>query len=334
MVQLSKAFELGHAQKGGVPMKTRIAVFLLVSVLGIAVVVNGAVAADYPSKPIKLIVPWGAGGNADVQARILAKISEKFLGQPIAVTNKPGGATIPGVAEALQAKPDGYTLVWIAIPSVATQPFLRQTPYTLKDLYPLANVSQNTLVLYVRDDSNWFTLKQFLDDAKKNSVSMSVNAIGALPHLAAVELSQKSGAQFKYVASKSSAEAVVSLLGGHVQAALAHEPQAFSHGKGLRALAVFEPERSTYLPLVPTAAEQGYDIVGYVRDSVAINVKADQKVKDILAEAFKKAMETDEFKNEFLKRRIKMYYLDPAQTLKMWNSAADTYSKIIKEMNK
>lgn len=315
-------------------MKTRIAVFLLMLVLSVAVALNGAIAADFPSKPIKLIVPWGAGGNADVQARILAKVSEKFLGQPIAVTNKPGGATIPGVAEALQAKPDGYTLVWIAIPSVATQPFLRQTPYTLKDLYPLANVSRNTLVLYVRDDSNWFTLKQFLDDAKKNPVSMSLNAIGALPHLAAVELAQKSGAQFKYVATKSSAEAVVSLLGGHVQAALAHEPQAFSHGKGLRALAVFESERSTYLPLVPTAAEQGYDIVGYVRDSVAINVKADQKVKDILAAAFKKAMETDEFKNEFLKRRIKMYYLDPAETLKMWNAAAETYSKIIKEMNK
>ncbi|GAI99458.1 unnamed protein product, partial [marine sediment metagenome] len=269
---------------------------------------------------------------ADVQARILAKISEKFLEQPIAVTNKPGGATIPGVTEALQAKSDGYTLIWIAIPSVATQPFLRKTPYTLEDLYPLANVSRNTLVLYVRDNSNWYTLKQFLADAKKQRVNMSLNAIGALPHLAAVELAQKSGAEFKYLASKSSAGAVVSLLGGHVQAALGHEPQAFSHGKGLRALAVFEPERSEYLPLVPTAKEQGYDVLGYVRDSVAINIKAPQNVKDILAQAFKKAMETDEFKNAFLKRRIKMYYLDPVQTLKLWQSAANTYGEIIKKL--
>ena len=197
---------------------------------------NAAFAADFPAKPIKLIVPWGAGGNADVQARILAKVSEKYLGQPIAVTNKPGGATIPGVTEALQAKPDGYTLIWIAIPSVATQPFLRKTPYTLKDLYPLANVSRNTLVLYVRDDSPWFSLKQFLDDARKQPISMSLNAIGALPHLAAVELAKSAGVNFKFVTAKSSAGAVVSLLGGHVQAALGHEPQAFSHGKGLRAL--------------------------------------------------------------------------------------------------
>lgn len=291
---------------------------------------NAAFAADFPAKPIKLIVPWGAGGNADVQARILAKVSEKFLGQPIAVTNKPGGATIPGVTEALQAKPDGYTLIWIAIPSVATQPFLRKTPYTLKDLYPLANVSRNTLVLYVRDDSPWFSLKQFLDDARKQPISMSLNAIGALPHLAAVELAKSAGVNFKFVAAKSSAGAVVSLLGGHVQAALGHEPQAFSHGKGLRALAVFESERSAYLPLVPTAKEQGYDIVGYVRDSVAINIKAPQEVKDKLAYAFQKAIATDEFNNEFLKRRIKKLYLNPSDTMKLWQSAAGTYSEIIK----
>ncbi len=295
---------------------------------------GAALAADFPDKPIKLIVPWGPGGNADVQARLLAQVSEKFLGQPVAVTNKPGGATIPGVTEALQAKPDGYTLVWIAIPSVATQPFLRKTPYTLNDLYPLVNVSRNTLVLYVSDKSDWYTLEKFLADAKKKTIDMSLNAIGALPHLAAVELAQKSGAKFKYVASKSSAGAVVSLLGGHVQAALGHEPQAFSHGKGLRALAVFEPERSEYLPLVPTAKEQGYDVLGYVRDGVAINIKAPQEVKDTLAQAFKKAMATDEFKNAFLKRRIKMYSLDHAQTLELWKSAADTYSKIIEGLKK
>jgi tripartite-type tricarboxylate transporter receptor subunit TctC len=308
----------------------RVATLFFVLALLCVLIGNAAFAAEFPSKPIKLIVPWGAGGNADVQARILAKVSEKYLDQPIAVINKPGGATIPGVTEALQAKPDGYTLIWIAIPSVATQPFLRKTPYTIKDLYPLANVSRNTLVLYVRDDSPWFSLEQFLADARKQPISMSLNAIGALPHLAAVELAKGAGVKFKFVTAKSSAGAVVSLLGGHVQAALGHEPQAFSHGKGLRALAVFESERSAYLPLVPTAKEQGYNIVGYVRDSVAINIKASQEVKDKLADAFQKAIATDEFKNEFLKRRIKKLYLNPSDTMKLWQSAAGTYSGIIK----
>ncbi len=289
-------------------------------------------AADFPNKPITLIVPWGAGGNADVQARLLAQTAQEFLGQPIAVVNKPGGATIPGVTEALQARPDGYTLIWIAIPSVATQPYLRKTPYTYKDLTPLANVSENSCVLYVRSDSPWYTLEQFLDHVRKNPINMSLNAIGALPHLAAAELAQKANAQFKYITSKSSLGAVVSLLGGHVEAALAHEPQAFSHGEEMRALAIFEPERSANLPLVPTAKEQGYDVVGYVRDGVAINTKAPEEVKAILGEAFKKAMETDEFKYAFLLRRIRMRYLNSEDTLKLWMSAADTYSKIIREL--
>ncbi len=311
----------------------KIKLFLILSIITVAssglITPFSAGAADFPGKPIQLIVPWGAGGNADVQARLLANAAQKFLGQPIAVVNKPGGATIPGVTEAIQARPDGYTLIWIAIPSVATQPYLRKTPYTYKDLTPIVNVSENSCVLYVRNDSPWYTLEQFLDHARKESINMSLNAIGALPHLAAAELAQKANVQFKYITSKSSLGAVVSLLGGHVEAALAHEPQAFSHGQEMRALAIFEPERSANLPLVPTAKEQGYDVVGYVRDGVAINAKAPQEVKDILGEAFKKAMETDEFKYEFLSRRIRMRYLNSDATLKLWMSAADSYSKII-----
>ena len=90
-------------------MKKVFSLFLVVPVMFLAVAVCVGFAADFPNKPIKLIVPWGAGGNADVQVRLLVKASEKFLGQPIAVVNKLGGATIPGVTEALQAKPDGYT---------------------------------------------------------------------------------------------------------------------------------------------------------------------------------------------------------------------------------
>ncbi len=313
--------------------KKLFSVFIMVVVVSCVLAAPFSIgAADFPNKPITLIVPWGAGGNADVQARLLAQAAQEFLGQPIAVVNKPGGATIPGVTEALQARPDGYTLIWIAIPSVATQPYLRKTPYTYKDLAPLANVSENSCVLYVRSDSPWYTLEQFLNHVRKNPINMSLNAIGALPHLAAAELAQKANAQFKYITSKSSLGAVVSLLGGHVEAALAHEPQAFSHGEEMRALAIFEPERSANLPLVPTAKEQGYDVVGYVRDGVAINTKAPEEVKAILGEAFKKAMETDEFKYAFLLRRIRMRYLNSEDTLKLWMSAADTYSKIIHEL--
>ena len=291
-----------------------------------------ALAQDFPNKPIEIIVPWAAGGNADQQARILASVSEEILGVPIFVKNLPGGGTVPGVMEALNAPADGYTLIWTAIPSVATVPMLRDTPYTMEDLYPLANVSENTLVLYVSDDSEWYTLEQFLDSAQNGAMNMAVNAIGALPHLAAVALAQQSGANISFITEGSSSGAVVSLLGGHVDAALAHEPQAYSHGEGLRALAVFEPERSRYLPLVPTAAEQGYNIYGYVRDSISIDDDAPDSVKQTLTEAFQQAMNSDELTNEFLRRRIKKLYLTPSETRELWDEAHQSYEKIIREL--
>lgn len=112
----------------------------------------------------------------------------------------------------------------------------------------------------------------------------------------------------------------MALIGKHVDAAIAHEPQAFSHEEKMRALAIFEPERSINLPLVPTAKEQGYDVVGYVRDGVAIKKGAPKEVIDILGESFMKAMQTDEFKLVFLEQRIRMGYLDSKDTLKLWVS--------------
>lgn len=291
-----------------------------------------AFAQDFPSETIEIIVPWAAGGNADQQARVLANASEEILGVDIFVTNQPGGGTVPGVMEALNAPADGHTLIWTAIPSVATVPALQDTPYTREDLYPLANVSRNTLVLYVSDESEWYTLEQFLDDAQGDSLNMAVNATGALPHLAAVGLAQRADTSFSFVTEGSSAGAVVSLLGGHVDAALAHEPQAYSHGEGLRALAVFQPERSRYLPLVPTAEEQGYPVYGYVRDSISVNADAPDSVKETLASAFEEAMNSDQVENEFLQRRIKSLYLGPEETLELWEEAAASYEEIIQRL--
>ncbi|MEW6667694.1 MAG: tripartite tricarboxylate transporter substrate binding protein [Thermodesulfobacteriota bacterium] len=287
---------------------------------------------SYPDKPINLIVPWGAGGNADVQARILTKITKDILGQPFVVINKPGGGTVPGVMEALRAPADGYTLVWIAIPSVATRPYLTKTPYTYKDLTPIVNVSENSLLLYVKKDAPWKTMEEFLNHARKNSVNISCNGIGALPHLAAAQLAKQTGAKFKYLAYESSAHAVVALIGGHMEAALAHELQAFTHGEQIRPLAIFEPERIKNLPAVPTAKEQGYAIFGYVRDGVAIHNKAPKQVIEVLEKAFQKAMEGNEFKEEMARQKIRSRFLNSQDTLKLWMTAAETYSQIIKDL--
>lgn len=291
-----------------------------------------AVAQGFPNQPIEIVVPWAAGGNADQQARILAQASEGILGVPVYVTNKPGGSTIPGVVEALAAPADGYTLIWVSIPTVATVPVLADAPFSETDLSPLANVSENTLVLYVRDDSDWYTLDQLVAAGQGRPLSVAVNEINGLPHLAAVGLMLGAGLDFRFISTGSSAGSVVSLLGGNVDLAVAHEPQAFSHGKGLRALAVFEPERSSYLPLVPTAAEYGFPVYGYVRDSVAISAKAPPEVQKVLADAFAQAIDSAAFTNAFLSSRIKKLYLNPQDTVQLWSEASESYTQIIESL--
>lgn len=305
---------------------------LSMSAVGILLLGSLCFGAGYPEKPINLIVPWGAGGNADVQARILVEASKEFLKQPIIVTNKPGGATVPGLVESLQAPADGYTLIWIALPSVATQPYLKKTPFTFGDFTPIANVSENSLVFYVSKDSPWQTLDQFISHAKEKPVNVSCNGIGALPHLAGAELALKTGAKMKFLPYESSAHAVVALIGKHMDAAVGHELQAFTHGEQLRALAVFEENRLKSLPDIPTAKEQGYNIVGYVRDGVAINKKAPKEVVEILGAAFKKAIESEKLREDFAKNNIRANYMNTNDTLNMWQKAAELYSAIIKQL--
>jgi tripartite-type tricarboxylate transporter receptor subunit TctC len=313
-------------------MRKSIASGLIASVVGVLMVWAPCLGAGYPEKPITLIVPWGAGGNADVQARILVEASKEFLRQPIIVTNKPGGATVPGLVESLQAPADGYTLIWIALPSVATQPYLKKTPFTFAEFTPIANVSENSLIFYVTKDSPWQTLDQFISHAKEKPVNVSCNGIGALPHLAGAELAMKTGAKMKFLPYESSAHAVVALIGKHMDAAIGHELQAFTHGEQVRPLAVFEENRLKSLPAVPTAKEQGYPVVGYVRDSVAINRKAPKEVVEILGAAFKKALESPKLKEDFAKNNIRDRYLDSNDTFKLWQTAAELYGGIIKEL--
>jgi tripartite-type tricarboxylate transporter receptor subunit TctC len=142
----------------------------------------------------------------------------------------------------------------------------------------------------------------------------------------------KGGAKMKFLPYESSAHAVVALIGKHMDAAIGHELQAFTHGEQIRPLAVFENNRLKSLPDVPTAQEQGYNVVGYVRDGVAINKKAPKEVVEVLGIAFRKAIESSKLKEDFAKNNVRDYYLDSKDTYKMWQTAAELYSGIIKEL--
>jgi tripartite-type tricarboxylate transporter receptor subunit TctC len=276
-----------------------------------------------------MIVPAAVGSNIDVQARLIAAVAQSFVGTTITIINKPGKGTVAGVMAALKAPADGYTLVFLIIPSIAIQPYLHGTPYTYQDLVPIANVSETYIMLYCSMDSPWMTLEDFVGYAKCARATIGCSGIGLLPHLAGIELSRKAEAPFSYIGYPSSDGAVEALQEKHTDAALV---LSSAHRENVRPLAIFEPDRKASLPHVPTAKAQGYDVIGYVRDSIAVKRGTPQEAIDTLEDVLRKVLQTEEIRSAFFERNTEIAYLNSKDTMKLWVSAVETYHSVIDEI--
>ena len=231
-----------------------------------------SLAADaYPTKPIKLIVPFAAGGSSDVSARVFAKYAEQELKANIAVVNIAGAAGSIASREAAKAKPDGYTLLW-HIPTLITAYHTGAQKFTWDSLTPVANVARFYKALVVHKDSPWKTMDELLKDAKARpgQIKWGVN-IGAGLHFEALGMEDVTGARFRHVAGGGDAEQVKAMLGKQIDVASPSDTvilQYVADGT-LRALGTSGDKRLASLPDIPTYKEQGvdftfwYDIVLY-----------------------------------------------------------------------
>ena len=168
-----------------------------------AVGFGSAANAEYPEKPLTLVVSFPAGGNADIVARIQAEALSDELGVPVNVVNTPGGAHIPATMSVVEAPADGYTLFNWSPPSFMVVPLTRATPYEpLEDFVPLfAGISASN-ALYVRGDSPINTFEEFIEAARAETFKMGVNGLAAPPNLSAVQLADQFDLEFTTIALK------------------------------------------------------------------------------------------------------------------------------------
>jgi tripartite-type tricarboxylate transporter receptor subunit TctC len=233
---------------------------------GAGVVTEGR-AQSYPDKPIKMIVPFPAGGPIDIMARLTGQDLSARLGQQVIVENRPGAGSTIGFKAAAAAEPDGYTLMFGSSGSLAVAPALypSQDLEPLKHFVPVATTSLLPHVMVVGPSVPATTLAEFVAYAKANPGKLNYGAgLGTPPHLLSTLFKTKAGLDVTYVPYKGSAPSVTDLLGGQthfsVDGMLILIPQ-IKQGK-LRPLAVARPERWPDLPDVPTFVESGYpDIV-------------------------------------------------------------------------
>lgn len=220
-------------------------------------------AQDYPSKPIRIIIPSTPGGGTDFIGRLMGTKLQELNGWDVVPENKPGAGTALGLAEAARSPAQGYDLVIGQSDNVTLIPLLMKVTYDpIKDLAPVALVGTTPMVLLVSDKSPFKTLPDAIEAAKKapDTISYGTSGTGGGVHMAMEMLQHEAGFKMQHVPYKGSSPALADLMGGHLQFAgssISSAASLIKSGK-VRALAVTSPKRNPALPDVPTVAELGY----------------------------------------------------------------------------
>lgn len=224
-------------------------------------------AEDYPGRPVKIIVPFGAGGPADIFARSIGQQLSEALKQPFVIENKPGAGAVVGTVEAARSAADGYTLLLMSNTHTANETLVPKKGYVLlKDLAPIAPINAADLVMVVNPAVSAKTLGEFiaLAKTKPGELNYASSGVGTPYHLAGESFKSLSGTNIVHIPHRGSGDARTSVIGGHVQMMIdSVTTMAPSIAAGqVRALAVTGKTRSSLLPDVPTAEEaglKGYD---------------------------------------------------------------------------
>jgi tripartite-type tricarboxylate transporter receptor subunit TctC len=249
----------------------------------LAAVVGAAPAQTYPSKPIKIISPFSAGGGNDFLARFLSVRLGAALGQPVVVENKPGAGGMMGTDLVAKAAPDGHTILLGSNGPLSVLPALGvKTPYdTSNDLVPVALLTKQPFVLLTHAASPLKDCKQFIAMAKAqpDKLNYGTAGTGSAPHLAVEALQEQAGIRMTHIPYKGASPAINDLVAGQIQLSTADPNTAaplLKQGR-LRALAVTTARRSPLLPEVPTLAEcgvKGFDVAGWFGVLVPANTPA------------------------------------------------------------
>ncbi len=292
-------------------------------------------AQSFPSRPIRYICPWPAGGSTDAVIRALALSASNIMGQQIVVDNKPGAGGMLGAIELVNAKPDGYTVAQLP-QGVFRIPHMQKVAFdTLKDFTWIACLTGYTFGLVVPVSSPIKSIKDLVDYAKANPGKFTYGSTGngTSPHLAVEEFCQRAGIQLNHVPFKGNADNMQAVLGGHIMSAsdaTGWGPHVES-GK-LRLLATYGSKRTKRWPNVPTLDELGYKTISDSPFGVCGPKGMDPAVTKALHDAFKKTLEDPAVMATFDKYDQTVIYMDTAAYTKFARESFESEKSLIERL--
>ena len=298
-----------------------------------------ASAQNYPTKTIRIIVPYPAGGTSDILARLLsAKLNDVF-GQTLIVDNRPGANGNIGADLVAKSAPDGYTLLLADLGALTISPSIYKLPFdVIKDFAPVTMVTYSPHLLAVHPAVPVKTVKELvaLAKSKPGLLNFAVSGIGGAPHLAGVAFEAQTGVKWTYIPYKGGSDAIIGLASGQADAIFNGMLATYPHVKSgkLKLIAVSSSKRVASIPDVPTVAEAG--LKDFETGSWQGVVAAAGTPKDIVGRLngeISRILGTPDMKENLAKQGAEVYTMTPEQLGNWLKTEIDKWAKVVKSAN-
>ncbi|MDM0114155.1 tripartite tricarboxylate transporter substrate binding protein [Variovorax sp. J22R133] len=295
-----------------------------------------AFSADYPDKPIRLVVPFGAGGVADLTARTVGQALGQRLGQSVVVDNRPGAGGVVAGDMVAKAAPDGYTLLLVSNGTAVSEGLFKRLPFdSRKDFAPISLLGQFDLALVVPETSRFKTLQQLLDAARQQPGKLNIGTVnvGSTQNLSAELLKQAAKVDVQVVPFNGTPAVITALRGGQIDAAVEILSPLMPQIKAqsVRALAVLGDTRSPLLPQLPTAAEgaglKGFSVTSW--NGLAAPAKTPAAIVARLARETQQVLDSAAVKKQLADLNVQARASSPEQLATLLDTEIKRWSDVI-----
>lgn len=305
------------------------------TLLALALLAPIAAQADYPDRPIIIVLPYAPGSASDSYGRALGEHFTRMMGQPVVLTNRDGGSGVVGMRSVAQSAPDGYTLGLTPVTPVVVQPHMVRNLGIGPDSYqPVCGTNENVLGVLVRADSPIHNLNDLVAEGRKRSLTYGSPGPNSLPQLGVFRIQRATGVEFSHIPFRGDPPHLNELLAGRLDfsAAVVASASGLIDGDRLRLIAVFSARRHPDYPNVPTAREQGIDAQQLSQVGIYAPRGTPEPVMARLEEACRTGTEDETFRRVAATRKVPVNFMSRADFSAMVNSEYEAYGRILREL--